>query len=130
MNHHAEAIAARVREMFGAVDRADIDGFVTYLTPDVTFRFANAQPNIGRGAVRSSLLKFFNNFRTLRHDINEMWVNDNVVICEQTVTYTRNDATRVSMPCVNILKFQGREIGEYLIYIDLAPLFARDGSGG
>lgn len=121
----AEAITARVREMFATVDRGEIDAFVMYLTPNVRFRFANAEPNLGRGAVRSGLIEFFRNFRTLQHEINDMWVNGNVVLCEQTVTYTRNDDSRVSMPCVNILKFQGPEIAEYLIYIDLSPLFAR-----
>lgn len=114
----------QVRDMFAAVDSAAIDSFVTYLAPQVRFRFANGAPLIGRDAVRLNLIEFFKNFRSLRHDINEIWINGDVVICEQTVTYTRHDGSKVSMPCVNILKFKDALISEYLIYIDLAPLFA------
>jgi len=110
--------------MFAAVDAADFDKFVSYLTPDVTFRFANAAPLSGRKAVKESLVEFFENFVKLRHDINDIWITDGVAICEQCVTYSKHDGHDVAMPCVNVLKLKGDEIYEYLIYIDLAPLFA------
>lgn len=124
MAHLDEAIIPKVRDMFAAVDSAAIDSFVTYLDPQVRFRFANGDPLIGREAVRESLIEFFKNFQSLRHDINEIWINGDTVICEQTVTYTKHDGSKVSPPCVNILKFKDDLIYEYLIYIDLAPLFA------
>ena len=124
MIHLDEAIIPKVRDMFAAVDNAAIDSFATYLAPQVRFRFANGHPLIGREAVQESLIEFFKNFRSLRHDINETWINGDTVICEQTVTYTKHDGSTVSPSCVNILKFRDDLIYEYLIYIDLAPLFA------
>ena len=40
-----------VAQVFADIDAFDPDKFVAHLTPDATFRFANADPVTGRAAV-------------------------------------------------------------------------------
>ena len=40
------------RAIFADIDSLDPDKFVAHLTEDVVFRFGNAEPSVGRAAVR------------------------------------------------------------------------------
>jgi len=112
------------RAMFEAADRLDVDGWCSHLSEDVHFRFGNAEPLHGRSAVREAVGQFFAGLKGLRHEILEDWTVDDKVIQQLQVTYTRPDDSQVTIPAVNILRIDGQSIGEYLIYVDLAPLYA------
>jgi len=43
------------------------------------------------------------------------------------VTYTRHDGSRVTLPFANVFRLRDDLISEYLIYADLAPLYAAPG---
>ena len=45
---------------------------------------------------------------------------------EGEVTYARHDDRCITIPFVNILRMRGNLISEYLIYIDIAPLYSDD----
>ena len=48
-----------VAPLFADIDAFDPDKFVAHLTPDGKFRFANADPVIGRDAVKEAVAGFF-----------------------------------------------------------------------
>ncbi len=50
-------------------------------------------------------------------------------MCQGEVTYERLDGTRLTLPFVNIFGMQSGKIDEYLIYVDIAPLFEPWASG-
>jgi len=112
------------RAMFEPADRLDVDGWCGHLAEDVHFRFGNAEPLQGRPAVREAVSQFFATLKGLRHEILEDWAIDDRVIQRLQVTYTRPDDSQVTVPAVNILRIDGELIAEYLIYVDLAPLYA------
>ena len=53
--------------IFADIDSFDVDRFVAHLTPDVTFRFGNADPIHGRDAVREAVLGFWGTIDGLTH---------------------------------------------------------------
>jgi TRAP-type uncharacterized transport system substrate-binding protein len=45
------------------------------------------------------------------------------VICHGTVTYTRHDASTLTVPFANIFRTRDDLIDEYLIYVDASALY-------
>jgi hypothetical protein len=112
------------RAMFEPADRLDVDGWCSHLSEQVHFRFGNVEPLDGRDAVHEAVSQFFAGLKGLRHQVLEDWTVGDRVIQQLLVTYTRPDDSQVTVPAVNILRIDDELIGEYLIYVDLAPLYA------
>ncbi len=113
-----------LKELFDAIDRKDVDGFVSFFAEDACFRFANASSVSKKKNIHRAVSSFFSQIKGLKHHILEVWGDDNIVICEGEVTYLREDACRITLPFVNILRREGGLINDYRIYMDISPLFA------
>ena len=111
-------------EMFAFADALDVDTYVTYLAPDVRFRFGNAEPIVGRSAVRDAVGHFFTTIKGLHHAIIQEWHQGDTIIQELEVTYTRLDDQKVILPAVNILRMNNDTVADYRIYVDLTPVYA------
>lgn len=101
----------------------DTEAFLGFLEDDARFRFGNAPAVIGKEAIRDTIDGFFASIRGLKHSIVETWFQGQAVICQGQVTYTRTDGSEVTIPFVNIWRMRNSRIGEYLIYIDINPLW-------
>jgi hypothetical protein len=110
--------------MFAVADALDVDNYVSFLARDVYFRFGNAEPIIGRAAVREAVGAFFTTIKGLKHTIDQEWDDGNVILQQLSVTYTRLDDDKVTLPAVNILRMAGDTVANYRIYVDLAPVYA------
>lgn len=110
--------------MFAVADTLDVDNYVTYLAPDVYFRFGNAEPLTGRVAVRDAVGQFFTTIKGLQHTIVQEWHDGDTIIQQLDVTYTRLDGNKVTLPAVNILRLDNDTVADYRIYVDLAPVYA------
>jgi len=110
--------------LFAAIDARDAERFAGYLTDDVVFRFANAQPVHGRAAAEAAVAGFFGAVRGLRHELTGAWAVDDVVACHGEVTYTRHDGSELRVPFANILRLSGDRAREYRIFADTSALFA------
>jgi ketosteroid isomerase-like protein len=113
-----------VRQVFADIDTLDADKFVAHLTPDVVFRFGNAEPITGREAVREAVAGFFATIDGLTHHIKNVWDVGDTTIAQIDVEYRRKDGKTVIVPNADILTYDGELASEWLIYIDLAPLYA------
>lgn len=113
-----------MKELFGAVDAMDAQGFSRYFTDDARFRFGNAPTLTGRAAIASSIKDFFSGLQGLRHEINDVWEQDDVVVSEVEVTYTRKDGSEVHLPAATIARCKDDLMRDYRIYMDVNPLFA------
>ncbi len=121
----AAAVPAAVREVMKAVDAKDASRFVTYLTPDAVFRYANAPPVTGHDAIRAAVAQFFEAVADLHHEILGTWVIGDMVFCKGEVDYVRRDGSRAGpFPFLNLFRVRGDKIAEYLIYVDISPLWA------
>jgi ketosteroid isomerase-like protein len=116
---------ATIREVFQAVDAKDASRFASYLTPDAIFRYANASLVTGPDAIRKAVAQFFEAVQSLRHDLLAVWTQDDMVFCKGEVRYVRHDGSKAGpFPFFNLFRMRGEKIAEYLIYVDITPLFA------
>jgi ketosteroid isomerase-like protein len=112
----------RIKDIFAAIDRKDAEGFVSFLTVDASFRFANAPVMRNRKAIREGVGLFFTGIKKLRHRISGIWEQDGMIICEGEVTYTRHDDSALTLPFVDILRLKGELVFDYRVYMDISPL--------
>jgi ketosteroid isomerase-like protein len=113
-----------VAKAFADIDSFDADKFVAHLTPDVTFRFGNADPVTGREAVREAVAGFFSTIDGLTHHIRSTWEVGDTVIVQIDVEYLRQDGKSVTTPNADILVYDGDLVRDWQIYIDVAPVYA------
>ena len=116
-------------DMFAALDRGDIDGYLDYLAPDASLRFANNPAVVGRPAIKEALQDFYKVFKWVRHTHIQTWPAPPGAAVEADVTYERTDGREVHVPAVTICRFDEHDlVNDYRIFVDLAPLFAVDPS--
>lgn len=113
-----------IKELFSSIDAKDVECFSRFFAVDSIFRFGN-QPQVqGQSHITEYVAAFFGSISALRHDVIETWqVAEDTIICQGQVTYTRHNATTLTVPFVNILKLSDAKIREYLIFVDNSSLY-------
>lgn len=114
-----------LRQLFAAIDAKDTPGFLGFLAEDATFRFGNQPALRGRVPIGAAVQGFFGSIKASRHEVVASWKHPDSVVCHGRVTYTRTDDRRVTLPFANVMLMRGELVSDYLIFVDLAPLFAR-----
>src|ERR1700733_14707646 len=117
-------MSRNVAEIFAAIDSFDPDRFVAHLTEDVSFQFGNAEPVVGRAAVREAVAGFFSSIDGLTHHLLNVWDVGDVSIAQINVEYVRKDGKHVTVPNADILTFEGDLAKVWQIYIDVTPVYA------
>jgi len=110
--------------IFAAIDAKDGAAFVAYLTEDAVFRFGSAPPVQGRDAIQAAVEGFFGTIGGCSHNITNSLRQDDTLVCEGVVTYTRHDGSEIAVPFTDVFEYSGDLIAHYKIYIDVAPLYA------
>ena len=113
----------RLKEMFGAIDRNESSAFVEFLTEDASFRFGSAPPILGRSSIEAGVDAFFASIGGCHHQVEKVLAQGDTVVCEGEVTYTRHDASTLTVPFVDIFELEGPLIRDYKIYIDTSDLY-------
>lgn len=113
-----------VRAIFADIDSFDPDRFVAHLTPDVVFRFANANSLHGREQVKEAVAGLFSSIAGLTHHVLDVYEVGDTAIAKIDVEYLRQDGGSVTVPNADILVFDGDLVRDWQIYIDMAPVFA------
>jgi ketosteroid isomerase-like protein len=106
-----------------SIDSRNADEFVKYLTEDSVFRFGNQEPVKGKNAIRDYVAYFFSMIKGSEHKVLNFWEDDNSIVWQGQVNYTRLDNKKVTINFVNVFYMANGLVKEYLIYIDNAPLF-------
>jgi ketosteroid isomerase-like protein len=118
------ALANRLASLFAAIDAKDTDAFLGFLTEAASFRFGSAAKLQGQAAIRSGVDGFFTTIAGSKHTLSNVIESDSTIVVEGNVTYTRHDGVELTLPFTNIFELEADRIGQYKIYIDIAPLFA------
>ena len=111
-------------KLFVSIDAMDTEGFLAFLAPDAEFRYGSAPPITGHDGIREAIDGFYSSIAALSHDVQRIVADDNTVVCEGEVTYTRHDGSAVTLPFCNVFETDAGLITLYRIYIDIAPLYA------
>ncbi len=110
--------------LFHAIDAKDILKFTSFLSEDCAFRFGNNPIVSGKENISVIIAAFFDSIEALRHTITEQYHDKDSLICRGEVTYTRKDMKKVTVPFCNVFKTHDGKITQYLIYVDVMPLYA------
>jgi limonene-1,2-epoxide hydrolase len=110
--------------LFAAIDDKNTAGFLGFLTEDAEFRFANLPGAHGQASIGAAVDAFFASIAASRHTLLRNWQDATSAVCQGEVEYTRHDGGRVTLPFVNVFEMDGERVRRYLIYIDVAPLYA------
>ncbi len=110
--------------LFEDIDSMEPDRFAAHLAENVVMRFGNAPPVEGRQVCRDTWAEFCQGLDGVSHELVETFHEGNATAVEASVTYTRKDGRRVTVPVATIYRESGGLIDDYRIFIDLAPLFA------
>ncbi len=114
--------AGRFDSLFAAIDSADVDRFMAWMTDDCIFTYGSGDPVSGADDVRAAVSSFFTAFESLAHRVDATWEVDGVAITEGVVTYTTRDGRSVTVPFCDVLRLSGDRIRDYRVYIDPTPL--------
>jgi len=107
-----------------SIDSGNADDFVTYLTEDAVFRFGNQPDVTGKPAIRDYVAAFFSMIKASEQKVINYWTGNGSVVWQGEVTYTRLDDKKVTVNFTNIFYISSNLIKDYLIYMDISPLFA------
>lgn len=113
-----------VNQLFQSIDAMDTEKFLEFLADNAQFKFGNSPAAIGRDAIRAAVSGFFTTIKGLRHNLLNTWVHPDTVICQGEVTYTRHDGSQICLPFLNVFGMKGDRIKDYLIYMDINPLYS------
>lgn len=111
-------------EVYEAVDSKDERRIASFLTENCTFVYANNDPVVGRANIAESSKNFMALIAGIKHQLLDVWAFGDVIVSRLDVTYTRKDGSTFTVPAVTIWRVRDRQIDDYRIYIDVAPLFA------
>lgn len=111
--------------LFGRGEAFDSEGFIGFFTDDPMYQFGNGAPCLTKEAIKASIDGFFGAVDALYHDVRNLWEVGDVVFVEMDVTYWRKDGTSLTLPCADILRFEGDKIKELRIFMDANPIFVR-----
>ena len=113
--------------VYEAVDSRDEQRLARFLTENCTFVYANNDPVIGRENIAEYSKKFMALIAGIKHRLLDVRAFDDVIVSRIEVTYTRKDGSTLTVPAATIWRVRDRQIDDYRIYIDVAPLFAEGG---
>ena len=116
--------AAIVKQMLAASDEMNVEQSLKFCTDDVAYKFGNLPVVVGKQGIRESSRSFLQNFKSLKHDVQNIWEIGEAVVVEMEINYIRHDDKRFNLPCCNIFLMKGDLVREMRIYMDVSPVFA------
>lgn len=108
--------------LFTSIDTKNIKAFTDFLAEDAIFCFGNVPQVQGKANIANAVTGFLHSVADIEHQLTAFWQLDNTVICHGTVTYTRPNNTRLTVPFANILQLTAGKISEYRIFADISEL--------
>ena len=85
-------------QLFNAIDSRDVLRFLEFLADDAEFRFGNMPSVHGKQDIGAAVGAFFDSIAACRHEFADSWALPDHVICHGRVTYTRKDASQLTVP--------------------------------
>ncbi len=107
-----------------ALDAKDIETYATFLADDVSIQFGNAPALHGKRDVIDMLGGYWQSFRTIEHDLLNIYGSDDAYVLEALNHYERHDGKKIT---VRAVAFTDRDpnglVTSIRIFGDTSPLF-------
>lgn len=110
------------KKLYNIVDSRNASELSQMLHQDVTFRFSNAEPVQGKSNVVEMNRQFFSSIAGMSHTFDDIWNQDDVIICNGQVSYIRKDGSKHLAKFATFLTIKEGLIRDYKIYADVSQL--------
>ena len=111
-----------VKALFSRGEAFDSQGFVDLFADNPVYQFGNFEICFDKPAIYDSVTAFFGMVSALYHEIKMLWEVGDVVFVEMDVIYWRHDGSSVTLPCADIVRFEGDKVAELRIFMDANPV--------
>lgn len=114
---------ALVKDLYRlAVDQKDVDELAKHLADNVRFRIGNHAAITGKELVLAANRSFFDSIKSMSHQIDGIHTTADTTICHGAVNYVRLDGSKHVANFSTILRFNGNQIVDYLVFADISEL--------
>lgn len=121
----ADQPADWIKRYYALLAAKDIDAAMEYWTPEGTLRFGNAEPVVGREAIRAKFKELVGLFEQETHTLIDLWeLPDGGIVYELRVTFVRLDGGEATVRGATLGRIEGERWLEQRTYVDLAPVFS------
>lgn len=118
----AEQNIVRVFRAYQTIDALNIEGFVFYMTNDITFTFGKKSEGIGKTQLKIALYRLLSGLIEIHHEFYSVYETGNRVVSETLITCTKTNGSQTSISGVIFLKMERGFIKEMKVFMDLTPI--------
>lgn len=115
--------AAIVKKILAASDEMNVEKSLEFCSDDILYKFGNMPMVQGKQGIKEASSGFLRNFKSLKHDVKNIWEMGETVVVTMEVNYIRQDNKTFTLPCCNIFHLKGDKVQEMQIYMDISPAF-------
>jgi hypothetical protein len=118
----AEQNTAQVFRAYQKLDALDIEGFVSYLTDEITFTLGKEAEGIGKIQLKIALNRLFYGVVKISHEFYTVYETGNMVVSETLITCRKTNGSQTSFSGVIFLKMERERIMVMKLYMDFTRL--------
>jgi hypothetical protein len=108
-----------------AMDNKDVESYGTYLAGNVEMYFNNHPFGQGKETVLSGLRQYWVSFKTVEHDLLNIYGSNQHYVLEALNHYKRHDGRKVTVKAVAFTDLNEDGLVESVrLYMDTSPVFA------
>ena len=108
-----------------AMDHRDVSAYGTFLADGVVIQFNNEPPMQGRETGLEGLGSYWQSFKSIEHDLTNIYGTDQNYVLEALNHYVRHDDKKVTVRAVAFTDLNADGLVESVrIYHDVSPVFA------
>lgn len=109
---------------YDAIDGFRFDDVAGFLAEDVHAHYATGVEVVGRDEVVARGKATFGTMERIRHDLRNVWEEDDEVVFELAVTYWRKDGQVIERPGMGIFVVRDGLIHEQRLFVDSSAVYA------
>ena len=115
-----------IERQYETVDGMDMDGFLSFIIEEAQLQFGNNEPASDHDQIRGAIGEFWDSIEDLRHEFTDIWEQDDVIVLEASIRYTKLDGEAICISVTTIIERDGKTVTALRIYGDMAPLYDVD----
>lgn len=119
-----------VKRMFLAGESMNVENFVRFYTDDAHYQFGNFPITHGPDGIRQASgsfadkSSFLGKVEGVHHHLKNIWELDpDTLAVEMEVTYIRHDGKVFTLPCCDLIRFEGDRVKDLRIFMNSMPVF-------
>lgn len=114
-----------VQHLLKMFESFDVPGFLGCLTDDAVYRFGNYPAATGKEAIAATIkASHMDQITGIAFEIKSTHEQGDAVVVELAVNYNMVSGKVITLPCLDIFRFDGDKVKAMLVFMDASPLFA------